>query len=66
MELKRHYVLDEHNKRVAVQLDISTFEKLEQVLEDYGLAKLIDISEEDEALDLEQARRYYDTLDKAS
>ena len=65
MELKRHYVLDEDSRRVAVQLDIDTFEKLERVLEDYGLAKLIEEEDDGETLILDDAKRYYDTLDKA-
>ena len=64
MDLKRHYVLDEANRRVAVQLDIDTFEKLERVLEDYGLTKFI-IEEGGETLELDEAKRYYDVLDKA-
>jgi uncharacterized protein (DUF362 family) len=63
MELKRQYVTDEQNRRVAVQLDIETFEKLERILEDYGLAKLIE-ENDDEVLDLEAARAYYDALEK--
>ena len=66
MELKRRYVLDEEEKRVAVQLDIDTFEKLERVLEDYGLAKLIEEEDDGEMLSLDEAKRYYDTLPKAS
>lgn len=65
MELKKRYLLDENNKRVAVQLDIGTFEKLMGVFEDYGLAKLIEEPDDGEALNLENAKRYYDALDKA-
>lgn len=61
---KRQYVTDEHHRRVAVQLDIETFEKLERILEDYGLARLIE-ENDDEVLDLEAARAYYDALEKA-
>ncbi|MGZ5059335.1 MAG: hypothetical protein ACXWE3_12830, partial [Methylobacter sp.] len=31
MELKRQYIVDEDNHKVAVQLDIDTFEKIEDV-----------------------------------
>lgn len=64
MELKRQYVTDEHNQRVAVMLDIETFERLERILEDYGLAKLM-AENADETLGLEAARAYYDALEKA-
>jgi hypothetical protein len=64
MELKLRYVTDEQNQRVAVQLDIETFEKLERILEDYGLVKLME-ENDDEVLDVEAARAYYDALEKA-
>ena len=65
MDLKRKYVLDENNQRVAVQLDIDTFEKLIGVLEDYGLAKLIEEGDDEGVLSLKDAKHYYDALDKA-
>ncbi len=61
---KRQYVTDEHHRRVAVQLDIETFEKLERILEDYGLARLIE-ENDDDVLDLGEAKAYYDSLEKA-
>lgn len=41
MELKRQYIVDEANQKVAVQLDIATFEKIENVLENYALVHLM-------------------------
>ncbi|MDQ3397097.1 MAG: hypothetical protein M3511_04880 [Deinococcota bacterium] len=61
---KRQYVTDEHHRRVAVQLDIKTFERLERILEDYGLARLIE-ENDDDVLDLGEAKAYYDSLEKA-
>jgi len=66
MEIERRYVVDEQNHRVAVQIDIKTFQRIEQALEDYGLMRLIQAAEEDEeTLDLDQARVYYESLKKA-
>lgn len=67
MQLKKRYVTDEENRRVAVQLDIETFEKLEAILEDYGLAKLIEENEEngDEILGVSEAKAFYEELKKA-
>lgn len=45
MELKRQYIVDEDNHKVAVQLDIDTFEKIEDVLENYALVQLINADE---------------------
>ena len=63
MELKRQYIVDEDNHKVAVQLDIDTFEKIEDVLENYALVQLIN-ADESEVLSVEEARKYYATLDK--
>ncbi|MDP1994329.1 MAG: hypothetical protein Q8K40_03690, partial [Ignavibacteria bacterium] len=40
-DVKKKYIVDEENKKVAVQIDIETFTLIEEVLENYGLAKLI-------------------------
>lgn len=39
MEIKRKYIIDERNRAVAVQLDIKTFEKIEETLENYESSK---------------------------
>jgi hypothetical protein len=36
-EIERRYVVDEENRRVAVQIDLDTFEEIEHLLEDRGL-----------------------------
>jgi RelB antitoxin of RelBE toxin-antitoxin system len=64
-ELKKNYIVDEHNRRVAVQLDIETFNKIEEVIEDYALARLMEEYSDDEALETDEALAYYGTLEKA-
>jgi hypothetical protein len=65
MQIKRQYIVDELNRKVAVQLDIETFSKIEEVLEDYGLVQLMEETNDgDEALSLDQARAYYQKLEK--
>lgn len=67
MEIERKYIVDERNRKVAVQLDIETFEKIEETLENYGLIQLMqDKEQDDEILKLEQAQAYYQTLEKAN
>ena len=63
-ELKRTYVVDEQNHRVAVQIDIETFNRIEETLENYALAKLINENEDDESLTINDAISYYDRLEK--
>jgi len=35
-------VLDENQKPIAVQIPIEEFERMEEVIENYGLAKMMD------------------------
>ena len=65
MQIDRKYIVDENNRKVAVQLDMETFEKIEEVLENYGLAQFMLSEDSEEALDLDQARSYYKSLEKA-
>ncbi|ATG89583.1 hypothetical protein [Methylomonas sp. DH-1] len=64
MEIKRQYIVNEDSQRVAVQLDIHTFEKIENVLENYALVQLIN-TDDTETLSIEEAKKYYAGLDKA-
>jgi hypothetical protein len=64
MTLHKNYILDENNKPIAVQLPIEEFNKLESVLEDYGLYKLIEETENEESLKIDDAKKYYDSLNK--
>ena len=64
-ELKRTYVVDEQNHRVAVQIDIETFNRIEETLENYALAKLMKENADDDALTLDEALPYYERLEKA-
>ncbi|HEX9654511.1 MAG TPA: hypothetical protein VGA99_12440 [bacterium] len=62
--IEKRYIVDEQNRKVAVQLDIETFEKIEEVLESYALVQLMKENEEDERLSLKEAKAYYKKLDK--
>lgn len=65
-EIKKKYIVDENNKKVAVQIDIDTFNKMEEIIEDHGLYKLIRESENDEKLSVEEAKEYYKKLKNKS
>ncbi len=62
--IKKKYIVDDDQKKIAVQIDIADFEKIEQILEDYALGQLIEENDPAENLDLEAAKKYYDHLDK--
>jgi len=38
-DIKKEYIVTNDNKKRAVLIDIETFEKLEEILESYGLGK---------------------------
>jgi hypothetical protein len=59
MNIPRTYVVDENNERIAVQLDLATFEKILDLLEDRGLADHMICAEESESLSIEDARTFY-------
>ncbi len=62
LEINKNYVLDEDQKPIAVQIPIAEFEKIEEILEDYGLGKLIEEVEDDEILDKEKALQYLESI----
>ncbi len=63
-QFPRKYIIDESNRRIAVQLDIETFERMEELIENYGLVQLIREVENEEPLSVKEAKQYYDTLKK--
>jgi hypothetical protein len=64
LNLHTNIVLDENQKPVAVQIPIEEFQRLEEVLENYGLSKLIDEVADDEQLTVHEAKSLYQTLKK--
>ena len=64
-EVKRTYIIDEQNRKLAVQIDIETFNKIEEILENYALIQLMEEPTDDEALGIDDALTYYQTLEKA-
>jgi hypothetical protein len=62
LDIKKTYLTDENKRPVPVQVDIKTFEKMEQLLEDYALGKLIEENDPEENLSLIEAQEYYNQL----
>ena len=58
-DIKRQYVIAEDNTPVGVIIDIATFEWIESIIEDYGLAQFINEADDEEPLDRSEALRYY-------
>lgn len=62
LEIKKTYVTDSKKRPVAVQIDIQTFEKMEQLLEDYALGQFIGENDPEDVLSVAEARAYYESL----
>jgi hypothetical protein len=62
LEIQKSYVVNENHQPIAVQIPLEQFEKIEEILENYGLAKLIEETEDDERLSKEQALKYYNSI----
>jgi PHD/YefM family antitoxin component YafN of YafNO toxin-antitoxin module len=62
LELHKKIVLDENQKPIAVQIPIEEFERMEEVIENYGLAKMMDEVADDEQLSVHEAKHLYKSL----
>ena len=62
LEIHKKLVLDEDQRPFAVQIPIKEFERLEEIIENYGLSKLMDEVKHDEKLSIEEAKTYYNSL----
>ena len=62
LQIHKCILFDENQKPVAVQIPIKEFERLEEVIENYGLAKLMDDVADDEQLSVQEAKHFYGSL----
>ena len=62
LEIHKNYVLDEKQQPIAVQIPIAEFEKIEEMLENYGLVKLMDETYAEENLTKNEALKFYQLL----
>lgn len=59
LTVSKKYIVDNKNKKVAVQIPIETFEKIEDVLEDYALGQYILETKDEKPLTIKEAKKYY-------
>ncbi len=62
LEIHKSIVVDENQKPIAVQIPIEEFERIEEVIENYGLSKLMDEVADDEQLSVQDAKHFYGSL----
>ncbi len=59
LTLAKKYIVDENNRKVAVQIPFETFKKMEEALEDYALGQYIIDVKDEESLTLAEAKKFY-------
>lgn len=64
LAIKKEYIVTDDNKKKAVLIDIDTFNKMEEIIENYGLAKYMAEVNDEDNLSLSDAKQYYSTLKK--
>jgi hypothetical protein len=62
LNISKYYVYDERQKPIAVQISITDFERLEELIENYGLSQLMDETQTEECLTGELALKYYESV----
>lgn len=62
LDIKKYYVMDNQNRPLAVQIDINTFERIEQFPEDFALGRLIEENNPDDFMSVAEAVKYYKKL----
>lgn len=65
MQLQATYIVDDNNQKIAAQIDIDTYNKIDEVLENYALKQFIDEGVNDEVLSINDAKNYYVALKKS-
>ena len=64
LAIKKEFIVANDNKKRAVLIDIDTFNKMEEIIENYGLAKYMAEVQNEKDLSLSDAKQYYSTLKK--
>jgi len=62
LEIPKQYILDEQQRPFAVQIPIAEYNQIEEILENFGLAKLMEEVKDDELLSEADAYLYYQAL----
>lgn len=60
INIKRQYIVTDNDRKIGVVLGIDTFEKIEELLEDCGLALSMEEVEEEETLSQSEAQECYE------
>jgi PHD/YefM family antitoxin component YafN of YafNO toxin-antitoxin module len=64
LAIKKEYIITENNKKKAVLVDLETFNKMEELIEDYGLGKFMDEVKNERNLTLNDGKKQYQAMKK--
>lgn len=59
LKIHKKIVIDENQQPFAIQIPIDEFERLEEIVENYGLSKLMDEAKDDKRFSVEEAKKYF-------
>jgi uncharacterized protein with ACT and thioredoxin-like domain len=59
LALAKKYIVNNKNKKVAVQIPIETYNKIEEILEDYALGQYILEVKDEKPLTIAEAKKVY-------
>jgi len=62
--IPRKYITDDRNQKQAVIVDLETFNRMESIIEDNGLAKFMEEAEAGQTLAVHEAKKIYKSLKK--
>jgi hypothetical protein len=64
LKIKKRFIVNEKNEPVEVVLDLKTFRRIENFLEDHLLGKILDAEENAPLISLEESLKRYSRLRK--
>jgi hypothetical protein len=59
LKISKSVVYNENQKPTALQIPIEEFERMEEVIENYGLPRLMDDVADDDQISVQEARDLY-------
>jgi uncharacterized protein (DUF362 family) len=59
LTIKKKYLVDEKQRPVGVVLDMPTFRKIEELLEDFGLLRAMQETDDEPVVPIEEARKRF-------
>ena len=59
LTIQKKYIVNSKDRKVAVQIPIETYKKIESLLEDYALCQYILETEDEKPLTIAEAKKFY-------